>query len=348
MRRGLISWSRDELPETVLDARVAALRAAMASAGLDAVAVYTTPARTAGVSWLAGFVPYWNQGLLVVPRDGRPILVSALSNRVNDWMRRNAHVADVRNAPRIGSEVAAFVTSLIGKGRIGVVDYPHLPATVVDDIAAGGHAVEDATSIFAQVRTVLDQAELALYMKAAGIAHTALAAVDRGETDAGRLVAAIDGEARRLGAEEVYPAVALDLATSRHLVRLEGPARLGALSAVRVSIAYKGTWVRLTRTIARDADKQARIAAAEHRFDEMARTLPSIAALAGCTSWLIEGTRTTLPLEALAGSMIDEPLPLPEHGVVSVNALHDIEGTQVLTGGPFMVTGDTAGPLASA
>src|SRR5262245_2982910 len=103
MRRGLISWSRAELPEAVLDWRVAAVQAAMAKARLDALVVYTTPARAAGVAWLAGFVPYWNEGLLVVPRAGRPAVVSALSNRVRGWIECNSHVAEVRNAPRIGT-----------------------------------------------------------------------------------------------------------------------------------------------------------------------------------------------------------------------------------------------------
>ena len=51
MRRGLISHSKAELPDAVLDARIARLRAAMAAARLDALLVYTNNTRTAGVSW---------------------------------------------------------------------------------------------------------------------------------------------------------------------------------------------------------------------------------------------------------------------------------------------------------
>ena len=36
MRRGLMGWNAEELPVAVLEARLARLRAAMASAGLDA------------------------------------------------------------------------------------------------------------------------------------------------------------------------------------------------------------------------------------------------------------------------------------------------------------------------
>ena len=68
MRRGLIAWSRTELPESVLDGRVARAQAAMADAKIDALAVYSDPSRSAGASWLTAFVPYWNRGILIVPR----------------------------------------------------------------------------------------------------------------------------------------------------------------------------------------------------------------------------------------------------------------------------------------
>ncbi len=58
MRRGLISWSREETPVAVLEERVARLQQAMKSEGMDAVLVYTSLARPAAVSWLTQFVPY--------------------------------------------------------------------------------------------------------------------------------------------------------------------------------------------------------------------------------------------------------------------------------------------------
>src|SRR5262249_25685022 len=68
MRRGLIAHSKVELPDAAFDARQARLRAAMA--GLDALLVYTNNTRPAGVSWLVGFIPYWSEAMLVLPRSG--------------------------------------------------------------------------------------------------------------------------------------------------------------------------------------------------------------------------------------------------------------------------------------
>ena len=87
MRRGLISWSKSELPDAVLTMRVAQTQAAMAADNLDALLVYTNIARSAAASWLTGFVPYWSEGVLVLPQAGRPVLFVALSRRVQGWDR---------------------------------------------------------------------------------------------------------------------------------------------------------------------------------------------------------------------------------------------------------------------
>jgi hypothetical protein len=349
MRRGLISWSRAELPEAVLDARVSSAQSAMAEAGLDALVVYTTPARAAGVAWLAGFVPYWNQGLLVIERTGQPLLVSALSNRVNGWMRSNAHVREVRNAPRIGAEAARVIAQSTPNARIGVVDHAHLPAAVVTDLGNGGHTVEDASALLAGLRTVADPADIALHCRAASIASIALSAAPAHATDAASVAALVDGEARRLGAEEAYPALAVDLARSRNLVRLEGTAPLGELWAIRLSVAYKGAWVRLTRTLTRDPALEKPIATASAWLADAATHLPRTDKLASSAGWLVEGTRTTQPLEALAGAMIDDPVPLQHGSIVNVQATVAIEGTQVLVGGPALIGRDgTASSLLAA
>src|SRR5713101_1153543 len=106
MRRGLISHSRAELPDAILDARIARVREAMGAAGLDKLLVYTNNTRPAGVSWLTGFVPYWSEALLVVSRDRGPVLVAALTYRVKSWIERVSRLADVIHTPRIGLEAA--------------------------------------------------------------------------------------------------------------------------------------------------------------------------------------------------------------------------------------------------
>src|SRR5712671_5837599 len=120
MRRGLIARSKTELPDAVFDARLERLRTAMRE--LDALLVYTNNTRPAGVSWLTGFVPYWSEALLVVPREREPGLGGALTNRGKSWIERTSRVADVIHTPRIGLEAARMIAATEPAATIGIAD----------------------------------------------------------------------------------------------------------------------------------------------------------------------------------------------------------------------------------
>src|SRR5215467_8493491 len=122
MRRGLIARSEAELPDATLEARLDRVRAAMRDARLDALLVYTNNTRPAGVSWLTGFVPYWSEALLVVPREGAPFLVVALSYRVKSWIERTSRVAEVVHTPRIGLEAARMIAAAAPAAAVGIAD----------------------------------------------------------------------------------------------------------------------------------------------------------------------------------------------------------------------------------
>jgi Xaa-Pro aminopeptidase len=346
MRRGLISWSRAELPEATLDARVRRAQSAMAAARVDFLAIHCTPERSAGVAWFTGFVPYWNESLLIVPRSGRPNMVVGLSNRVHDWIARNAHVETVLHSPKLGLEAAKLIGA--GNSVVAVPDLDQLAAGVFAGLAdQPGVTLVDGSALLEGLRGVADPAQLALTARAAMIAQRALAKADVAARDAGILISDIDGEARRLGAEEVFLAVAADLERDARLVRLEGPKPLGRLFAVRISVAYKGVWIRMTRTLTADAALSDAVESAVERFAGAVATLPRTAALAGFASWLIEGCRTTAPLEALQGAMIGDPQPLAAGMIVTVQATIALGGAKILVGAPALLgRGDeTAGLL---
>jgi Xaa-Pro aminopeptidase len=339
MRRGLISWSKAELPAEVLAARIARTQAAMSKAGVDALAVYTNPSHTSGVSWLSGFVPYWNHGVLVVPAKGAHTFVGGFSHRVNDWMKRTSNLETIVHSPKLGSESAKAIAAFKQGATVAIPDLDTVPTSVVEGIAESGARVIDGTSLFAQLRAAADPSELALAFHAAHIAHTALAQIDPTQTDGATVAAEVDGEARRLGAEEVYVGVAADLAKSRTLVRLEGTAALAATYALRISLAYKGTWVRMTRTVSRDGKANAAIAAATEQLAAAAVRLPDTADF-GFKSWLIEGCRSTQPFEPFAGSAITEALGIVPGMVVSVQVAVETPAGTILTGGPALIGGN--------
>src|SRR6202012_353918 len=119
MRRGYIGWSKAEWPEAVFAARVKRLRDAMAPQGLDAMVVYTNNPRTAGVSWLTAFVPYWAEGLLVVPKNADPYLTMAFSNRIVGWGKNVSCVAKFEGGPRPGQAAGKYLAELGAKGLNG-------------------------------------------------------------------------------------------------------------------------------------------------------------------------------------------------------------------------------------
>jgi Xaa-Pro aminopeptidase len=133
MRHGLIAWREDELSRAEVEARQARLRAAMAAAGLDALLLYTNFVRPAAVSWATGFTPYWADGLLMVPGEGRPVFATALSKRVGTWMAGVNPTVEIVHGPAPGRLVGE---RLQGAARVGVRELDRVPGGLFNHIAA--------------------------------------------------------------------------------------------------------------------------------------------------------------------------------------------------------------------
>jgi hypothetical protein len=183
-----------------------------------------------------------------------------------------------------------------------------------------------------------------LAMRAAAIAQHALAQTPGRGASLGESIAAVEVQARTDGAEEVYVAAAPDLDRDRRLRRIEGEAALGESFALRATVAYKGTWIRLTRTFPRDDAVRSQEEAAARLAAAVAK-LPSSDGFAGFSSWLVEGCRIAQPLEPLMGSRVATVHPLAPGALVSVQADFEIEGRPLLVGAPALV--GTRGEAAS-
>jgi hypothetical protein len=338
MRRGLISRSPVELPDAVLEARLERVRAAMRNDGLDALLIYTNNTRPAGVSWLTGFVPYWSEALLVVLAHGAPYLVAALSFRVKSWIERVSRIGEILHHPRIGLRAGQQIAAAKKDAALGIVDFDGLPVGIAADLREAGPDLRltDASPLFARLRGAADPAEVALASKAAAIAQAALTQA-RGESLNG-MIAAVERQARLLGAEEIYIAAAPDLARDARFIRIEGERALGQCFALRATVACKGTWVRLIRTFC-EPDLTEQAAA---QLAEAAALLPSDRGFAKFKSFVIEGWRMAQPLEALMGSRLDKANPLAPGALVSVQAAISIDGTSVPVGAPALIGVDGA------
>jgi hypothetical protein len=317
MRRGLMGWNPDELPQAALDARRARLQAAMAREGLDALLLYTNIVRPSAVCWLTGFTPYWIESLLLVPRAGATLLATALSKRVSDWVRATSRIEDIVNTPRPGAAIGARLAAASAQ-RVGVLECDALPAALYDDITAAAPALRlvDASALFAAERRPVDAAERGLIARADALALAALAEIDvTAVNDAGALAGLVEKHARLGGAEEVFIAIAPDLDRDRRLIPMSRPTLLAQRFAIRASVAYKGAWVRRTQSFARDpagANAQARAEAwLERVLGSLEAGRPLAAQLADgipelpgaeLKGFLAESSVGSYPLEVVASS----------------------------------------------
>jgi hypothetical protein len=283
MRRGLMERNPQELPLEVLDARIARLRVRMKSAGLDAFIIYTNLVRPSAVTYLTGFTPYWSEGLLLVPMTGQLAFATALSNRVADWIRSTNPVSDVISTPRPGVLLGERLAKDDSVERVGVLELDALPAELSDDLGAAAPTIQwvDGSAQFAMVRRDVDRAEQQILMRSDAIAVAALDQVNTATTsDAGTLAGLIERHARLAGAEEAY-------------------------------IAYKGAWIRRTRTFAGDHT----VARADAWFEGVIRGIEAgkpisgqlaahVEALSDATLefWMVESCIGSYPLTVIASS----------------------------------------------
>lgn len=344
MRRGLLTWDPAELPLEALNARVSRLREAMQAEGLDAFIAYTNISKPAAVSWISGFTPYWSEGLLYVPAEGEIAFATALSKRVAEWistvMPRGEIIPTPQPGVAIGNRLAAS-----GAKRIGFPDLEDMPARQAKDLLANAPGVElrDATDLFNRVRGTVDEPERALVRKAAGIALSALTQAPAQASTAQELIAPCEGQARRNAAEEIFIACVPDLARSARPQRTDTATTLGGAYALKLSLAYKGGWVRVTRSFAKDATLARKFAETDAVLESLSASgdietsLRNALAKVGArlASWSAEQPRGSYPLVTVASSL-GEGNDLNPGAPFTLNVEAEIGGARWIAARPFV------------
>jgi len=343
MRRGLISWSREEVPPSALDRRVARFQERIRAAKLDAALVYTSFARPSAVAWLTHFVPYWNEALLVVQPSGAPVLLAAFSKRVHDWIRSVSHLGEVRSAPDLGRATASFLEERLPKAsRIGVLELDALPWSVAEPLVKSeyGRALVDATDLFSVIRQPADEVEIRLARRAAEIALQAFKAIPTNAKRASELLSALERSARLDGAEEVLPRLAPDLRADAALQRLEGDALLGERYAVELSVAYKATWIRITRSVSTQAVPPSWRGAAD-RFVQAAERLneTNLSLESKNATWTLETCRGSPPLSIVATGEAPSSSALPGGSLANLSLRLDLDDGPWLGNEPLILGG---------
>ena len=333
MRRGLISWSREEVPEATLEARLRKLQLGLRADNFDAVLAYTSLAKLSAVAYLTHFVPYDSEAMLAVFPTGAPILLTSLTEQAHPQIRDGSHLdhagelGEVRTAPKLGLAAAGLLSERVAAAKyIGVIDLPQLPHSVVEPLADAGwrDRLVDATGLFALVRQPADAAELTVARRALAIAEKAAAAIAPDARSSAAVFAAVDRCARSEGADEVIARIAPDLTQHGALERIEGEIALGASYALELSLAYKSVWVRVMHT--RSGPLAKVHGAADRWFQSAAGTITEtevgtrFANTPGCPgellNWRAETCISGEPLTPIAGTGL-APRNLIPHGTLT-------------------------------
>src|SRR5262245_38891406 len=194
MRRGLMAWDAEEVPVEVVRARTRRLQTEMAKADQDAIILYTNFIRSAAVSHLTAFSPYWADGILLVPQDGEPVFATTLSKRVGSWIESVKPIGDLINTPAPGKALGERMAAAGTVRRLAILELDDFPSGLYGELVAALPHVEivDGSETFGRARRVLDEVERRLLQKADAIAKAAL---DQAQTDAhhvGDVVAAVE------------------------------------------------------------------------------------------------------------------------------------------------------------
>ena len=238
MKRGLITWDRDEIAPEVFEARVDKVRDRARAGSVLAIAIYTDVWRSNAARFVSNFMPYFNQSLLVVPVDGDPILLCGLSPHVYPWIRSHTIVEDIRPGKLPAQRLVELAIEK-GWSRIGVAGYTRLPYEMVRELDAAELDVVDV-----ELPPSVDDGELAMRRKALAITRPIVDALEysAGENDF-HIVSRLEKALRRAGMEDLV----LWLSQPGDGPRPANGTPLAERFSVVVAAEYRGHWVGVSR-----------------------------------------------------------------------------------------------------
>ncbi len=257
MKRGWITWDKSELPLEAFESRLAIARNALAAQNLPALVVYSDLWKSNHGRFFSNFMPYFNRGLLVIPREEKPVLLCGLSPRVYPWIKSVTILEEILPSPNLPQRLLQVCSEKAWK-KIGVFDLDQLPFDLYTPICAGVECVDVPSR---SIRPAPDKWELAMYRRAADMVRKSL---DE-EMPAGvglvdhEFVGRLERKFRLAGAEDLVILVTNGQAPP---APAKG-AKLTAEFSVSVALEYRGHWVKSIRNAAGIASDSSAVAFGE-------------------------------------------------------------------------------------
>src|SRR5690349_23828895 len=123
LKRGCSTWNPNEVPRAEFEARLAAVRRAMAERELDALVIYGDNYSFADLCYLTNYFPKVRGGIALVPSQGALSLLLNIGSRDVPFAKTLTWVDDVRASNQVGGAGAEMVKEKgLGKARIALVD----------------------------------------------------------------------------------------------------------------------------------------------------------------------------------------------------------------------------------
>jgi creatinase/prolidase-like protein len=230
MKRGLVVLDHDEVPEAEWRGRLDQPRRMLAERGIDLALIYGDVFRSDDIAYLTNLCIYWNEGMLAVPADGEPTLLTKLSPRVHPWMRRTSTLTDLRSGKTFGALVGTLLAER-PPGTLGLIDAGLWPAALVDEVAgaAPGWTVVPLDGLVRDRRSRPSERQLGLLRRGSGVLTDAVAQAARAGLSEPERVATAERTVRSAGFTDV-------------LVRAAG-------GSVEITGQYRNGWLRVGRDV---------------------------------------------------------------------------------------------------
>lgn len=230
MKRGLVVLDHNEIPEAQWRQRIEQIRSQLVTEEVDVALVYGDVFRSDDIAYLTNLCIYWNEGMLAIPADSDPALLTKLSPRVHTWMRRTSTLTDLRSGKAFGTLIADLVAGR-ELGTLGLVDASLWPTALIEEVtaAAPGWVVRPLEGLVRQFRIRPSEAEKALLRQSS----VALATAAKESTNVG-----LSREERISVAERVVR----DAGFTDVNVRATD-------AAVEITGQYRNSWLRIAREV---------------------------------------------------------------------------------------------------
>jgi Xaa-Pro aminopeptidase len=215
LKHGGLYWDRELLPQSLYEARVTALQAAICESGDDAWLLFGDIERHGNVVYATNFMPRVRSALAFVPKSGAPVLMANIGLRDVPAAKTITWIEDVRPFGRLPKDLAGLLEKQgLANGAIGVCGFEEsLPVADWNAIQKNLPNVRwtDRGALLRAMRAIKQPAEIEAIRRAAVIADNALALAPSllhpGVT-VRQAIAAIDLQVRNAGAEDARYLVA--------------------------------------------------------------------------------------------------------------------------------------------